>query len=91
MSKPMATVYKTIGEIKEIEPKGEHFTLEELQSAVGGYIELVPQSYPMAFCNEDGASKKLPLNFGASARFGGRLLGDVVQLNQVAHDQESAE
>lgn len=38
----MTTLYETSGRVKEIQPaNGIHWTLEELQGIVGGYIEVV--------------------------------------------------
>lgn len=43
-------------------------TLKQLQKAVGGYIELIPQFTTLggspchAFCNEEGKLKGLPIN-----------------------------
>lgn len=70
--------------------------LEFLQNAVGGWIELVPdfdvfegQTGIVAFCNEEGKLKGLPLNVKATeawaksvgapvADLGDALLGDVI-------------
>ena len=38
---------------------GRSFKLPELQKFVGGYIEHVPLSTPMAYCNEEGRLKGL--------------------------------
>lgn len=41
----MAKIYKTTGEVIEVEPKnGKDFKLKELQEIVHGYIELVNYS-----------------------------------------------
>lgn len=34
-------LYKTDGRVSAIRPKGSHWSLEELQTLVGGYIEIV--------------------------------------------------
>ena len=42
-------------------------TLTQLQTAVGGYIELVPHFVPEAYCNEEGKLHQLPVNVTATA------------------------
>jgi hypothetical protein len=37
----MTHLYQTDGRVKEIRPSGAHWTLEELQGLVGGYIGIV--------------------------------------------------
>jgi len=58
---------------------GEHYTLEELQEFVGGYIEVVP--YPlgerMGIANEEGLCYRLEPNAEASELFGCPLVGPV--------------
>lgn len=64
----MAKIYKTNGEIIDIEPKNKKdFTLEELNDIVGGYIELVilPDGQYMVV-NEEGKIKNLPVNDNAT-------------------------
>lgn len=75
----MATLYLTSGEVKTVKPrKGKKFKLDELQEFVGGYIEIVPGSGLMAFCNEEGRLLNLPLNPTASVRYHQHLFGDVI-------------
>lgn len=66
--------------------------LEELQTAVGGYIEMVPMRLfnrwkgerAVMFCDEDGKRKQYPVNLRATAlapglaRLNDVLVGDVV-------------
>jgi uncharacterized protein DUF3846 len=59
---------------------GKSFSLKELQQFVGGYIEYVPHSTPIAYCNEEGRLKNLPLNRRASVEFQQLLVGDVIQV-----------
>lgn len=61
---------------------GRAFSLEELQKFVGGYIEHVPGSRPLAYCNEEGRLKDLPVNAAASEFFSQVLVGDVIQVTK---------
>ena len=55
-------------------------TLEQMQSAVGGYIEFVriTTDGAMMVVNEDGRLKKLPYNKVASIMAGRNIVGDVL-------------
>jgi hypothetical protein len=68
------------GSITSIAPKnGKHYTLEELQALVGGYIELVPMSKGRyAVVNEEGMFLGLDLNPGASLLLGTAIVGPCV-------------
>jgi len=55
-------------------------TLQQLQHAVGGYIEAVPGTRSRAYCNEEGRLIGLRFNRLASERFRQVLVGDVVEL-----------
>lgn len=70
---------KTDG-VKLLKPHGEYFTLEELQTAVGGYIETIasPLDGCIAVVNEDGLLKGLPRNTLYEQMFGRRLVGNVL-------------
>ena len=60
----MAVVIKTDGTKEGLQPKNNKvFTLEELKSVVGGYIEIVPleEGYSMVI-NEEGKLLDLPIN-----------------------------
>lgn len=64
----MAKIYKTNGEIVDIEPKnGKDFQLKELKDIVGGYIETVtlPNDEFMVV-NEEGKIMGLPVNINAT-------------------------
>jgi Domain of unknown function (DUF3846) len=77
-----ATIYHASGKRTAATPgDGKKFSLEELQKAVGGYIEQVP-GHRGAFCNEDGLRLNLPPNRAASDRFGIRLVGDVIEVSR---------
>jgi hypothetical protein len=67
--------------IEQVKPTdGKKFTLKELQKFVGGFIEHVPGSRPIAYCNEEGRLTGLPPNAIASVHFNQVLLGDVIQV-----------
>jgi hypothetical protein len=69
--------------VEEVNPKDrKKFKLPELQKFVGGYIELVPNARPIAYCNEEGRLEHLPVNVLASVTFGQELLGDVIQVEK---------
>lgn len=67
-------------DIKKVHPKQPpHFTLEELQGVVGGYIEIVrlPHNNFMVV-DEEGNLKGKPLNITASKIVGQPIVGDVI-------------
>jgi len=80
----MAQIFKVNGQIENVTPnQGEELSLEQLQGAVEGYIELVPIINPqytnkIMFCNEDGIRLGKELNLNASNIAGQRILGDVI-------------
>lgn len=91
--KEIGTLYRTNGEVLEVHPvNGRKFSLEELQTYVGGHIELVPgtarKGSPAAFCNEEGRLKYLPDNREATHVFmkgiwsADILVGDVIQVRK---------
>jgi hypothetical protein len=60
----MATLIKTNGEISQFLPQNEKmFTLKELQSVVGGFIQTLklPNGETLV-CNENGVGLKLDVN-----------------------------
>ncbi len=59
---------KTDGTVQDYPPaNGKHYTLAELQAAVGGYIELVHLDDNLALVlNEEGKLHGLPVNERAS-------------------------
>jgi hypothetical protein len=75
-------IYKTDGTIETVVLGKRKVTLDELQKAVGGWIEAVPGTRARAYCNEEGRLRGLPLNQVASQRFGQVLVGDVVELEK---------
>lgn len=72
----MATIIKTTGERVEM---GYRPTLEQMQKAVGGYIELVSEPDKDIFVNEEGLLlDDLEFNFEVSNMCGRLILGDAV-------------
>lgn len=64
----MARIIKTNGVEQEIKPKnGKDFKLKELQSFVGGYIEIVDlDNGEIMVVNEEGLLERLPFNSKAT-------------------------
>lgn len=59
----MAQLLRADGTTQEIKPtKGKMFTLEELQTFVGGYIEAVHLGKKIMMVNEEGKLQHLPPN-----------------------------
>lgn len=89
----MAKIYKTNGEVLDIEPKNsKDFSLEELQAVVGGYIEIAEmKGGEFMVINEEGKLKGLPFNEKATELYqkkvyqGDFIVGDVLvcKKNQV--------
>ena len=85
----MAKIIKANGEKIEVSPNnGNDFKLEELQSIVDGYIEIVwmPNNEIMVV-NEDGKLRDLPVNQEATKiyqeifGFNDMIVGDVLLCN----------
>lgn len=77
----MATLVKTTGDRITIVGNGPNrtLTLEQMQAAVGGYIEFAPTyGRDVVVCNEEGLLKELPPNPVASKTAGRTLVGDVL-------------
>lgn len=82
----MATRITWNGEETQVYPKdGKVFTLEELQAAVGGYIEQVPLNTGQTmFVNEEGKIRGLHANAKATriatreSRIWDIIVGDVI-------------
>ncbi len=75
-------IYRADGSVETVVLGDRVVLLEELQRAVGGYIEAVPGTHARAYCNEEGRLLGLPLNLRASAHFRQILVGDVVELER---------
>ena len=73
-------IMHTDGTITPITPKrGKTYSLEELQSYVGGYIELLPlEKSRYAVVNEEGMLHDLAINPGASLLLGQKIVGPCV-------------
>jgi hypothetical protein len=87
----MAVLIRSNGRIEIVLPKGDVFTLEELQGFVGGYIEAIYRikgglkeygTFDVMIVNEEGKLQSLPRNLTATAlyEFGDHdpIVGDVV-------------
>ncbi len=64
----MATLYRTDGTVETLQPPATgHWSLEELQTLVGGYIEVV-RTTDLRFMvlDEEGKLKHKPLNVAAT-------------------------
>lgn len=70
--------------LKARSPDKQAFELRELQDIVGGHIQVVPFNYGYIVCDEDGKSKRAPINKVATVRLkkllrrGDFLVGDVL-------------
>lgn len=64
----MATLYVPNAAPLPLEPNnGRKFSLAELQSLVGGYVELVTVGHGnILLVDEDGLAKQLPINLAAT-------------------------
>lgn len=78
LEKDGGVLYKTSGEILVYPPKDKEYTLEELQTAVGGYVEFYPNTYPCydIIVNEEGLLKNLEHNRSMKLIFGIDVVGD---------------
>lgn len=82
---PLPAVIPARGEITLLAPNTWPPTLEDLQSAVGGYIEYVPvPALPglVMVVDEEGTLKHKPLNAYASEIAGRVIVGDVVLMER---------
>jgi hypothetical protein len=81
--KPKAsTLIPVDGLLRAVYPKGDKWTLRELQAHVGGYIEPIYQTRcapgNLMLVDEDGLSKELPFNPRASLKAGRDIVGTVL-------------
>ena len=78
------TVGGTLAAIRPREEGAKNFTLRELQSHVGGCIEILPFKHGVLVCDEDGKSKGYRVNevatkiFRSALRPGDKLVGNVM-------------
>jgi len=77
-----AIVIRADGTEAEVKPKGKTLSLEEMQAAVGGYIERVQIRGGEVYVDEDGRMKGLPLNMKASMLAGMDLCGNALVLTR---------
>lgn len=74
-ARSIALLYKTDLSVEEIKPaNGRHFKLEEMQTYVGGLIEIVPLDGEgledkLLVVNEEGKLENLPLNIFATVEW----------------------
>ena len=81
----MATIITITGKKENIEPvNGKVFTLQELQRAVNGYIQIVPiNENKLMIVDEEGLLKPYPhINIEASRIAGQRIVGQVVIIDR---------
>lgn len=66
--------------IKLVKPQGKKFILEELQNAVGGYIEVISSPFPGYICivDEEGKLRNKKPNNLAYLILGQELVGDIL-------------
>lgn len=78
-SKRIAMLVKP-DKIELVKPKQKYFTLKELQTAVGGYIELYANAFTdvLTIVNEEGLLKNLPYNRITKKLFNFDLVGNVL-------------
>lgn len=84
-----AALIPVSGASRQIAPQADTFSLIELQTYVGGYIEAVylPGNRVM-FVNEEGLLKELPLNVSASSLAQRWIVGDVVVCDRKLVNEE---
>ena len=71
----MATLLRADGTVEELLPvEGAHLSLDQLQKAVEGYIEVVRIQGGWIVCNEEGRLRKLPPNVAALGFVGNVVL-----------------
>jgi len=77
----MAYILKVDGTTEQM---GQNPSLEELQAAVGGYIEMVRTINGYMYCNEEGKLLGLPMNLAATNMllFDDVVVGDVVVMEE---------
>lgn len=78
--------------IVKIQPDDNGSVLRDLQSLVGGYIEVVRPAYLqlpyMIVCNEEGVINNLARNSAGSMLYGAPIFGDVVIMKEGIRDGE---
>lgn len=81
----MAKIIKSDGTVMEVEPRnGKNFELQEMQSVVGGHIEVLWLGDNLMIVNEEGKLNNLPINVKATRLLRGTIyqpdivVGDVL-------------
>lgn len=77
---PYALLFEENGDVSILTPKGKTFTLKELQTAIGGCIELYPNRFKdrLVVCDEEGLIKNRPINPIFTHISGISLVGNVL-------------
>lgn len=75
-----AILFQADGTVRTVKPKDKYFTLKELQTLVGGLIELYPKRIHGHYvvCNEEGLILELEVNNIFRKYSGITLVGDVL-------------
>lgn len=86
MHNPIKVIHKADGTTIPFVTQGAKPTLQELQDAVGGYIEMIYLDTTTLVVNEEGKLRELPINLAATKllqqyRSIDILVGDVVQID----------
>lgn len=80
----MARLIRVDGTTETVNPKnGKRWTLEELQTLVGGYIELLPRLQIQILVDEEGLLKQKPVNREAT-----RIIAEMYRTEWRRHDME---
>lgn len=81
-----STLIPADGLLRAVYPKGDKWTLEELQALVGGYIEPLYRTNclpgNLMLVDEDGLSKGLPVNNRATLKAGRQIVGTALIVPQ---------
>lgn len=75
-----AVLFNENGTVTTVTPKNKYFTLKEIQTLVGGYIEIYPARYlnHLIICDEEGLLKHKKRNQSFRLLTGIGLLGNVL-------------
>lgn len=77
-------IFAKSDEVREIVPQdGIKLTLQQMQEAVGGYIQIIRlKSGKFLLVDEEGLLKGKPVNIQASLLCGLRIVGDALLTNE---------
>jgi len=81
-----AQLIKSSGDVKSVKPKAKRFSLKELQSYVGGYIQIVKtRDNRIMVLNEEGKLNNYPYNEIATSLYiygkNDKIVGDVLVMD----------